>query len=527
MSPNPIHAIRKTLWVMMLASLCFTGLRAQVHQSSSDGLPVSTPEKEGVSSAGILKFLDAVDKGNNELHSFVLVRHGKVISSGWWSPYGKEWKHTMYSVSKSFTSIGVGLAISENKLKLADQVQSFFPESLPDTMSQYMKGMTVEDLLKMSAGMETDPLFNARSATNWPRAFLSSRIENKPGSVFKYNNMATFMLSAIVQKATGQKLVDSLKPRLFEPLAIGNYTWDETPEGYTFGAIGLRIQSDDMAKFGQMLLQNGKWKGKQVVPASWVEQATSFQIMSNAPENKRPRELNDWQQGYGYQFWRGRNNTYRADGLGGQFIIVVPDKDAVVVLTAASANTQEELDLVWDHLLPAMQDHPLATDKKATAELTKRAASLSVPGNAVSGPTAWPARMSGKKIEVAQNETGIRSLTLILKGGEGHLLIDRETEHFDLPAGLDRWKFSQTRLNTLSGAPRPNQVLPINVASKYTWTDPSTLTFTSRFVEDNIRSESWMLHFDDAGAEIKVHIEIKTYVEFAGIKSRTLEGVIK
>jgi len=523
---SSIHADRKVLSIIILVCFCFTYNYAQHDKATGDALPISTPEAEGVSSEGILKFLDAVDKGKNELHSFVIVRHGKIISQGWWSPYGKEFRHVMFSVSKSFTSMGVGLAIAENKLKLTDKVVSFFPQSLPDTLSKYMKEMTVQDLLKMSAGMNTDPLFNVRAATDWPKAFIASPVENKPGSVFKYNNMATFMLSAIVQKATGEKLVDYLKPRLFEPLGIKNFIWDETREGYTFGAIGLRIQSGDMAKIGQMLLQKGKWNGKQIVPQSWVEEATSFQILSDDPGNPLPKELNDWKQGYGYQFWMSRNNSYRADGLGGQFILVLPEKDAVVVLTSAAENTQEELNLVWDNLLPAMQDIPLPENKKASSELAKRIALISSPGTSSSGSSAWLSRISGKRIEVAQNETGILGLSISTKNTDAQLHIDRGDEKHEIIAGLDHWKFSQTKLNSLAGPPRPTQGPPIQVASKYSWTDATTLELTSRFVEESIRSEAWILRFEEIGSEIKVHIEIKGYIEFMGVKSRMLEGRI-
>ncbi len=511
----------------MLACCCITYNYAQRKiADSSNTLPISTPEAEGVSSAGILKFLDAVDNGKNELHSFIILRHGKIISEGWWSPYRKELKHVMFSVSKSFTAIGVGLAIAENKLKLTDRVVSFFPESMPDTLNAYMKEMTVQDLLKMSAGMNTDPLFNARGSTDWPKTFMSSPVENKPGTVFKYNNMATFMLSAIVQKATGEKLADYLRPRLFDPLGIRNFTWDDAPGGYTFGAIGLKLQSDDMAKFGQLLLQKGKWNGRQIVPQSWVEEATSFQIKSNDPGNPLPKELNDWEQGYGYQFWRGRNNTYRADGLGGQFIIVLPEKDAVVVLTSAATNTQEELNLVWDHLLPAMQDKPLPEDKKAYAQLAKRIAALSCSRTISTNSSLLLKRISGKRIEVAENELGILALKISMKNKDARIRIERDNEAFEIMAGRDHWEYSQTRLTTLAGAPRPTQVLPVQVASKYSWTNASTLELTLRFVEESIRSEVWILRFEENGKEIKVHIEVKVYVEFMGINSRKLEGKI-
>jgi CubicO group peptidase (beta-lactamase class C family) len=488
---------------------------------SNAALPFSTPEAEGVSSAGIMKFLDAVEKEKNELHSYVIVRHGKIISEGWWSPYGKDLKHIMYSVSKSFTSAGVGLAIAENKLKLTDKIVSFFPESLPDTLSTYMKEMTVENLLMMATGMNTDPMNRARASSNWPKAFLSAPVENKPGSVFKYNNMASFMLSAIVQKLTGQKLFDYLKPRLFEPLGITNVTWDDTPEGYTFGAIGLKLLSEDMAKFGQMLLQKGKWNGKQLLPQSWVEQATSFKIDNYDTSSKMPKALNDFGHGYGYQFWRCKNNAFRADGLGGQFIIVVPDKDAVVVITCSTNTTQEVLDYVWDNLLPAMQDKPLREDKNASAMLAKQISSLSIKAPASnSSDQLLLSKISGKKIELAENETGIKTLSISLKGHDVQLQIERANEKYELVAGKNNWKFSETKLSTLAAGPRANQTLPIKVASNYTCTNDSTIEWTSKFVEESIGSETWLFHFEESGNEIKVQVEIK------GNRPRKLEGKI-
>ncbi len=522
-----LPTFRKTLSLAILVCLFYSCSTTRNEGTQSQNtLPVSTPEAEGISSVGIVKFLDAVEKGENELHSFVIMRHGKIVSEGWWNPYVKELRHVMFSVSKSFTSTGVGMAIAENKLKLTDKVVSFFPESLPDTLSAFMKEMTVQDLLKMSAGMNNDPLFTARGSTDWPKTFLSSPVEHKPGSVFKYNNMATFMLSAIVQKATGEKLADYLKPRLFDPLGITNFTWDEAPGGYTFGAIGLRLQSVDMAKFGQLLLKKGKWNGEQLVPQAWIEEATALQIMSNAPENKTPKELNDWEQGYGYQFWRGRNASYRADGLGGQFIIVLPEKDAVVVLTSAATNTQEVLNLVWENILPAMQDSPLPEDKNASAELAQRIASLSTSKGSSSVPSPLLNTISGKRIEIAENETGIKALTLSLTNTDAQIQIDRGTEQHEIVAGLDNWKFNHTMLYTLANAPRPTQVKPIQVAVNYSWTSASTLELTARFVEENIRSENWILNFEETDQEIKVQIEIKMYVEFMGLTSRMLEGKI-
>lgn len=486
----------------------------------------STPEAEGVSSEGIVQFFDALEGENNEIHSFVIIRHGKIISEAWWKPYGKDLRHVMYSVSKSFTSIGVGIAISENKLKLTDKVYTFFPESTPDTLSANMKDMTVEDLLKMATGMNTDPLYVARSAKNWPLLFLSSPVENKPGSVFKYNNMATFMLSAIVQKATGQKLVDYLKPRLFDPLGITNYKWDDTPEGYTLGAIGLKITSYDMARFGQLMLQKGNWQGKQLVPSSWVEAASYFQIQGNAPENPTPREFNDWEQGYGYQFWRGRENSYRADGLGGQFIIVLPEKDAVVVLTAAATNTQKELDLVWKHLVPAMHDKVLPENKEALAILKSRIDVLSGE-RLVERPSKLAKKISGKHIEVSKNEAGISGLSIYIDGADNmSLKIFHGNEVSEMKADYGDWELSNTLLKSLVGSSMNNSAGPYKVASMYDWINDTSMNISFRFLEESIRQENLILRFEEVGDVINVNIELINHVEFVGKKSIEIKGKV-
>jgi CubicO group peptidase (beta-lactamase class C family) len=472
-------------------------------------LSKSTPEAEGVSSEGILSFLKAVELGKNELHSFVFVRHGKIISEGWWQPYKKELRHTMFSVSKSFTSTAVGLAISENKFKLTDKVISFFPNSLPDTINQYMKEMTVRDLLMMSAGMDVDPIGKARSSSNWPKAFLESSVEHKPGTVFKYNNMATFMLSAIVQKATGQTTFDYLKPRLFEPLGIKNVTWDTTSEGYTFGAIGLRICSEDMAKFGQMLLQKGKWNGKQIVSQSWIEEATSFKINSNDPNNKNPKELNDWEQGYGYQFWICRHNTYRADGLGGQFIIVMPDKDAVVVLTCSATNTQEVLNLVWDNLLPAIKDKVLPNDKRLTTELNKKLAMLAVKTSSTASYNGTPplaAKISGRKFEIKSNDLAIQQVAFDFDKTNARIDIVKSDIPYSYSASSTGWPLSETNLFSLSQPARLNQSTPIKVVANYSWLDANTLQLTTRFLEESIGKEVWTFHFQQNATDIELKI---------------------
>ena len=335
----------------------------QISFADSSSLPRSTPESQGIASTAIHAFVEAADKDIDTMHSFMLVRHGKVVAECWWAPESADKPHILWSLSKSFASTAVGLAQAEGKLDINDKVAKYFPEDLPEDASCNLKEMRIRDLLTMSTGHDPVPHLKGEEVV-WTKQFFQKPAPHTPGTVFRYNTAATYMQSAIVQKVTGEKIVDYLQPRLFTPLGIDPPQWDESPQGISIGGYGLYLKTEDIAKFGQLFLQKGKWKGKQLVPAEWVEEATSKQV-----EN----DLNnpDWQQGYGFQFWQCRHGAYRGDGRAGQFCVVLPKQDAVVIMTADNRNLQGQLNLVWQHLLPAFQDKALSADPKAHDQLKK------------------------------------------------------------------------------------------------------------------------------------------------------------
>jgi CubicO group peptidase (beta-lactamase class C family) len=299
-------------------------------------------------------FLDAMQSKNMELHSIMILKDGKVVYERWFGEHAPAMPHVMWSVSKTWTSMAVGFAVSEGKLSVEDKVISFFPDDLPETVSENLAELRIKDLLSMSVGHDNDPTgANRDRQGSWEKYFLGYPIPHKPGTKFVYNSLATYMLSAIVQKVTGEKIIDYLTPRLLEPLGIIGSRWDESPSGVNIGGWGLYVKTEDMAKLGQLLLQRGKWNDQQVLPEAWVEEATTRKILQDP--NVKPEESNsDWNQGYCYQIWRCRSNGFRADGKDGQFIVVLPDRNAVVVLTANIGDMQAELNLVWDHILPAL-----------------------------------------------------------------------------------------------------------------------------------------------------------------------------
>jgi len=369
---------RRFLPLILTLVLSTSLIRAADPQS----LPRSTPEAQGVSSAAVLKFVQTADQKVDTMHSMMLVRHGVVVAEGWWQPESAEKAHVLYSLSKSFTSTAVGLAIAEGKLSLNDLVLKFFPEDAPENPSGNLKSMRVRDLLTMSTGHETEPKFTAD--TSWVKTFLAHPVPHKPGTHFRYNTPATYMASAIVQKVTGQTVLDYLKPRLFEPLGIESPEWGNSPQGITYGGFGLFLRTEEIARFGQLYLQKGQWKGRTLIPEDWVEQATARQV-SNGSDPDR-----DWDQGYGFQFWRCRHGAYRGDGAFGQFCIVLPKQDAVLAITADTRDMQAVLNIVWDELLPAFHTAPLPDAPSATEALSQALKQLKVRPDHVSNTIKLP-----------------------------------------------------------------------------------------------------------------------------------------
>ncbi|MGO8929135.1 MAG: serine hydrolase domain-containing protein [Limisphaerales bacterium] len=462
--------------------------RTSREMAGSGKLPRSTPEAEGISSAAILAFLGAVRHSKHELHSFMLVRHSRVVAEGWWSPYGPEFNHTLYSLSKSFTSTAVGFAVTEGKLHVDDHVVSFFPKDQPDNVSEHLAALRVKDLLTMSVGNGTEPTRPMVEQENWVKAFLGWPIPNPPGTQFMYNSAATYMLSGIVQQVTGQRIFDYLQPRLFGPLNIQGATWETCPRGINVGGWGLSVQTESLAKFGQMYLQKGVWQGRQLLPAQWVEEATTFKIQQPAPaQPSRPNDQNDWLQGYCYQFWRCRHNAFRGDGAFGQLMIVMPDQDAVVAITAETSDMQSELDLVWKHLLSAMKPQPLPRDPQAQAELRQTLASLVL--TPLSGQPTSPlaGRVSRKTFKLGSNDLDLQSASFVFEK-EGCRFTFRDGEHeYPIACGLGRWQRGATALPgtpprlVSGGAPRSGT--ESKVAASGAWADQSTYQMVLRYYE--------------------------------------------
>ncbi|UUZ96296.1 beta-lactamase family protein [Paenibacillus sp. P25] len=362
----------------------------------------------------------------------MLLRRGQVAAEAWWAPYGPDIPHMMFSLSKSFTSTAIGLAVSEGSLTVEDAVVSFFPErAVPDANLSKMK---VKHLLSMSTGhaKDTTGALREREDGDWVQAFLEPPVEHEPGTHFVYNNGATYMLSAIVQTLSGQKLHDYLQPRLFEPLGIRGSAWDTCPRGINTGGWGLNLKTEDIARFGQLYVQEGVWNGVRSLPEAWIREATAFQVSNGDGGDS------DWKQGYGYQFWRCRHGAYRGDGAFGQFCVVLPEQEAVIAMTAGTGDMQAVLNAVWEFLLPALSDAPLPENEGEQAKLKEKLASLAYPplGSGIVPPAAE--RVSGRRYLLEDNARNVRAVELRFGESDCILKLWYGEEEAELLCGIGR-----------------------------------------------------------------------------------------
>jgi CubicO group peptidase (beta-lactamase class C family) len=446
-------------------------------------LPRSRPADQGVDPAAILRFLDALDERPDiEMHSLMVLRHGQVVAEGWWAPYSAGRPHLLYSLSKSFTSTAAAFAQAEGLLELDDTVVSHFGEFAADVTDPRSRSMKVRHIASMAAGHNREILGEAleRDPEEPVRGFLLIPPDRDPGTVFAYSQPCTYTLASIIQRNAGMSLTRYLRPRLFDPLGIGHVGWHTFPPGREQGFSGLHARTEDIAKLGLLYLQQGRWEGAQLIPPEWVAEATSEQISSAGEPSS------DWGQGYGYQFWMSRHG-YRGDGAFGQFCVILPEQDAVIVTTAYTLDMQAVLDAMWTHLLPG-----LGTTAPGTAaahdQLSARLARLELPAcpgatapadrgswtgtftvaASTAGPQAQPHLFS---LEVQPFLTSIEVAPL---AGDWQLSLIEPDNALTFPVGTGGWTVSEH-------ADRRGETIP--VAASGGWLDGETLRVEVIFLE--------------------------------------------
>ena len=472
---------------------------AWLHAHDARELTPATPESQGVSSAAILRWIEVCEKSLDALHGFVFARHGKVLAQGWWSPQSSEQLHQLYSHSKSFTSSAVGFLVSDGRLDLDEHVTDILAESVPDVTDPRLRDLRVRDLLTMNLGCDQD--HQLRRSGDWAAMTLGKKLARAPGLGFRYDSDATYLLACIVEKRAGRKLLDFLRARMFDFIGIRKDVWTTvSPQGVACGGWGMSMTTGDLAKFAQLYLQNGRWGDRQVIAPEWVRLASSCQTRSGWGGQTAFGD-DDWHRGYGFQFWRCRHNAFRADGANGQYSVIMPDQDAIISITASLGPMQEEIDTVWNVLLPAMSDKPLPEDPEAFAKLQLKLGLLTLPTVEGAKTDETGAKGLGRvwRLDNADKGFALKDVSLVTRDYGWDLIVAGKYGRQTLPVGYREWKKGKAELDRADYEKLGTILGEQTAASSGAWVKPGVFRVRTQFPA-TIYTADWTLDFNDPEA---------------------------
>lgn len=405
--------VRIVLLICLCLSVLISPAAAQEGTTPwpTDGWQTSSPEAQGMNSDILVTMVDTIADRQLPIHSVVVVRNGVVVLEAYQYPYSADDLHTVYSVTKSVTSVLTGIAVDQGLIRLDQPMLDFFPEYTPENLDEAKQAITVEHLLTMSGGFEwpggmDEPLLGpmVEESTDWVQFMLDLPVTGEPGERFVYNSGGSNLLAALTAAAVGQPLIDFARVELFEPLGIDSVMWPVDPMGRNLGGFGLQLTPRDMAKIGYLYLNNGQWDGEQIVSADWVVASTTKQIGARGVAD-----------GYGYHWWVNVRGYYLAAGFGGQYILVYPPENLVVVFTSAAPGMRQPESFLLDVIIPSIQSsEPLPENPDGAAALDAAIAALAQPPAPEEVPPLpdTAAQISGRAYQFADNEIGWREMTL-------------------------------------------------------------------------------------------------------------------
>lgn len=403
-------------------------------------LPRSTPSAQGVDATGLIAFLDTAQAQDLGLHSLMVARHGHVVAEGWWSPYAADRLQLVYSLSKTLTATAVGVLAQEGRLSLDDLVLDFFPEIGRSSAHPLWGQVRIRHCLSMTVGHETDAWDQVfvdhpdagTPGADWVPWVFATAPSAQPGTVFAYNQIATYLLSVIVGRVAGAGVRDVLRPGILDPLGVGEIGWHTDTLGRELGFTGAHVTTEAVLSLAQLYLDRGVWQGRRLLTEGWVDEAT----VAFGPVNRDPASDPDWRRGYGYSFWMQRYG-YRGDGAYGQYLMVLPDHDVAIAITSEQPRMQDTLDALWEHVVPAVGR---VGQPGSDAELEARLASLYI--EPLVGPALGPdhAEFSRSGLSDLSPLYGAVSVT---RDATQHVLgLVRDGERLTVRVGSGEWAAS-------------------------------------------------------------------------------------
>lgn len=474
--------------LLLCVLFCGTDIFAQ-----TGDLQRVTPESVGLSSKSVLQMIDTLmAQTDTDIHGIMILRHGKVVAEKYQQPWAAPYGHTLYSCSKTFTAVAVGLAISDSLLTLDTRLADVLPDMLPAQPGDSLMAITVRHLLTMQSGLPVDTQMRTRSR-DWVRTYLSHQPVAMPGTLFAYDSIDSYLLAAMVQRVTGKSMKDYLQERVFTPMHITQAYWEESPEGITCAGWGLYLQLESMAKFGQLLVQKGMWGNRQLVPAEWVDQMLTKHV--DVPNGTK----------YGYHIWQcPYPSMWRADGAYGEYIFVLPEKEMVVAITQCMRGNGN-LEQKWVNILArSASAQSLSADPLSYKILSDKQYSMPV----TRGKESSSKHLVPFVVDLGTNDLGWRSVECIPGVKQLKLKVTTTTGRtFYMDCGYQQWMLSSIEGQPLNFRAFKNNFSnipePFLVSSTYGWTTPDDLYLRINYVN---WLSSCLMHFNLKKGQISADI---------------------
>lgn len=466
------------------------------------------PEEVGIPSKAIAQFVTTLEKNRLPMHAVMIARHGKLAAEGYYQPYKRDTLHRMFSVTKSFTSLAIGLLEQEGKVRLTDKICSYFPEYLPGRVHPWLAEMTIEDMLQMRTCYNMTTYNKVSTTENWVRSFFQSVPTHRPGTVFMYDTSASHTMCALVEKLTGQDMLSYLKDEFLRELGFSEESYImKDPFGTSIGGSGLMARPEDLLRVGLLLMNGGKdpacygtGQGRQMYPKAYIDSAIASHVS--------PIMNRSGKEGYGYQIWRLPDNGYGFCGMGEQLLMCYPDQDLIVVTTADTQGIQGAADIIYravsEEVLNKLSDSALERDETGQKQLIRQLADLKIPaleGTAVSETGKW----NGKLYPVQLNSAGFKNMGIQLQEDRGSLNYTLNGQEYSLPFGFGYQEESMF--------PGYQQKCVTSAA----WLDDHTLRIVSWLIDECVASVSFKLYFEEDTLTVQmVKTEETKFTEYQG-----------
>lgn len=469
------------------------------------------PEEVGIPSKAIENFVATLEKNRIPMHGIMIARHGKLAAEGYYQPYKHDTLHRMFSVTKSFTSLAIGLLEQEGKIRLTDKICSYFPEYLPGNVHPWLAEMTIEDMLQMRTCYNMTTYNKTSTTENWVRSFFQTVPTHRPGTVFMYDTSASHTMCALVEKLTGQDMLSYLKDRILRKIGFSEESYIiKDPFGTSIGGSGLMARPEDLLRVGLLLMNGGKdpacygtGLGDQLYPWAYIDSAVTSHVS--------PIMNRSGKEGYGYQIWRLPDNGYGFCGMGDQLLMCYPDRDLVVVTTADTQGVPGAADIIYravsEELLDNLSDTVLEGNEHEQKHLTDLLASLKIPAlEGIFTPDTVDANSwNGKVYPVQLNPAGFKNMGIQFKDNRGSLNYTLNGHEYSLPFGFGYQEESMF--------PGYNQKCVTSGA----WLDDHTLRIVSWLIDECVASVSFKLYFKDDTLTVQMaKTEETKFTEYQG-----------